>query len=260
MDRPIAIVEGGDDDGLYLCVTDTMVGDEAIELPMDSRFCLLPEMRPKTAQHVHIVGPSGCGKSTTAQELASAHPGKRIVVSADEGDDDNLSDIDGRIKADDEMHTIDIENLCDPDGTMVIFDDVEGVAPAVGKSLNIFKRALHERGRKFGISTVNVYHRGADGASTRSALGEMTHLCIFPKFANNANTKYMLSRYAGMPENLCDLLTNPLWGRRVMIAINDVPQYIVGEHAAAIINHSTLAALAKYHRVAEAKRISEAIA
>lgn len=256
--RPIAIVEGGPDNGKFLLISEDF-GDEAIEIPMDSRFALLPEFRDKTAQHIHIVGPSGCGKSSTAQELAANHPGKRIVISADEEEDDNLLDIDGRIKADEDMDKINIDDLKHPEGTMVIFDDIEGVPKQISKPLNVFKRALHERGRKHGISTVNIYHRGADGESTRSSLAEMTHLVIFPQFANNQNTRYLLNKYAGLPENFCELLHNPVWGRRIMIAINDVPQYIIGEHAAAIINHTTIAALAKYQRNIMAKKIAASV-
>ncbi len=259
-DRPIARVVGGKPDGnCFLVVSDDHKGVEALEIGMDSRFELIPECREKTAQHVHVVGPSGCGKSSTCQELVNNYPGKSIVVSADEEEDSNLSHVDGRIKADETLGELEIEELRSPNGTMVIFDDIEGVPKPVAKSLNILKRALHERGRKYGICTVNVYHRGADGESTRSSLGEMTHMVLFPQFANNQNTRYLLSKYAGLPENFCDLLSNPLWGRRVLIAINDVPQYVVGEHAAAILNHSTIEALAKHHRKAHAAKIADAL-
>jgi hypothetical protein len=257
--RPISIIRGGELDGTFLCISENMDGDEAIEIPEDSVFTFLPELRDKTAQHVHIVGPSGCGKSTACQEFVDHFPGKSIVVSADEEEDENLSNVDGRIKADDQMHLIDMDNLKDKNGTQIIFDDIEGVPKEISKSLNVFKRGLHERGRKFGICTINVYHRGADGANTRSALGEMTHLVIFPNFANNQNTKYLLEKYAGLPSNFCDLVKGPAWGRRVLIAVNDVPQFVIGEHAAAILNHTTIIALAKHHRAAEAKRIASAM-
>jgi len=258
-DRPIARVVGGHQGQCFLVVSDKHDGVEALEIGMDARFQLIPECRDKTAQHIHVVGPSGCGKSSTCQELVNNYPGKAIVVSADEEEDSNLADVDGRIKADETIGEIEIEELRNPEGTMVIFDDIEGVPKPVAKSLNIFKRALHERGRKYGICTVNVYHRGADGESTRSSLGEMTHMVLFPQFANNQNTKYLINKYAGLPENFCDLLSNPLWGRRVLIAINDVPQYVIGEHAAAILNHTTIEALAKHHRKARTEKIKRAL-
>lgn len=257
-DRPIALIRGGELDGQFLCV-DTFIGTEAIIIPEDSRFTFVPELREKTAQHVHIVGPSGCGKSSTCQEFADHFPGKRIVVSADEDEDPALKNVDGRIKADSKMDEIDVERLKTDNGLMVIFDDTEGVPKPIAKSLNTFKRALHERGRKYGICTINVYHRGADGENTRTSLGEMTHLVIFPHFANNQNTRYLLSKYAGLPDNFCELVKGPQWGRRVLIAINDVPQYVIGEHAAAIINHSTVQALAKHQRKKEAKKIADAM-
>ena len=258
-DRPIAKIIGGPDAGSFIVVSDRLDGAEAIEVGPEARLKLIPECRDKTAQHIHIVGPSGCGKSSTCQEFVDGFAGKSIVISADEEQDDNLANVDGRMKADDTMHEIDMEELKHPDGTMVIFDDIEGVPKPVAKSLNVFKRGLHERGRKFNICTINVYHRGADGENTKSALGEMTHLVIFPQFANNQNTRYLLAKYAGLPENFADLLSNPAWGRRVLIAINDVPQYIVGEHAAAILNHTTIMALAKHHKKAHSKMIAEAL-
>lgn len=257
-DRAIAIIDGGEEDGSYL-VVDEKPGTEAIILPDTSKFRLLYDQRKNTAQHIHIVGPSGCGKSTVSQEIVSEFPGKVIVVSADQDQDPALKDINARIKADEFMHEIDIDTLKKKDGVFVIFDDIEGVPKPVADSLNIFKRALHERGRKYGIRTINVYHRGADGQSTRSSLGEMTHLVIFPHFANNQNTRYLLSKYAGLPDNFCDLVKDPIWGRRVYIGVNDVPQFIIGERAAAIINHSTIQALSKYYRKEEAKRISASV-
>lgn len=257
-DRPIAVIEGGDLDGHYLVVYEKP-GTEAVIIPPESTFRFVPELRERTAQHVHIVGPSGCGKSTACQEFATNFPGKTIVVSADEEEDPALADIGVRVKADADMDKIDLETLRDDNGVMVIFDDIEGVEKPVERALNTFKRALHERGRKYGVCTLNVYHRGADGQNTRSSLGEMTHLVIFPRFANNQNTRYLLSRYAGLPENFCDLVSSPHWGRRVLIAINTVPQYIVGEHAAAIINHTTIEALSKHARRAEAKKIQAAM-
>lgn len=257
-DRVIAVINGGDLDGNVLCVSDKP-GTEAITIPMEASFKFVPELRDRIAQHVHIVGPSGCGKSTTCQDFVDNFPGKSIVVSADEDEDPALSNIGLRLKACEDMGKIDIEDLKCPDGLMVIFDDIEGVDRPIEKALNIFKRALHERGRKYNICTINVYHRGADGQNTRTSLSEMTHLVIFPRFCNNQNTKYLLTRYAGLPDNICDLLTGPQWGRRVLIGINTVPQYIVGEHAAAILNHTTILALAKHARKLRAKSIASAI-
>lgn len=248
-DRPVAICMDSDGETPdMLFVSENPSGDQAIKLDEELRFKLIPDVRKKVSQHVHIVGPAGSGKSSVGEEFASEFPGKVIVVSADEGEDPALMSVDGRLRADSDMQDINVEDLKSDNGVLIIFDDIEGVPKDVTKSLNVFKRALHERGRKFGVKTINIYHRGADGESTKSSLGEMTHLVVFPRFANNQNTRYMLSKYAQMPENLCDILNSPHWGRRVLIAVNDVPQYMIGDRAACIINHSTLNALSKYHK------------
>lgn len=257
-DRPVSLIRGGDLDGQFLCVSEDVVdGSEGIQIPPNSRFTFIPEIRNRVAQHIHIVGPSGVGKSTCAQELCDCFPGKRIVVSADEDDDPAIKNVDMRLKAEKDIQDIELDDLQHDKGVMVVFDDIEGVSKDVSKALNVFRRALHERGRKFGICTVNICHRGADGENTRSALGEMTHLVIFPHFSNNQNTRYLLEKYAGLPANFSDLVSGPQWGRRVMIAINDTPQYVIGEHAASIIEHSTLLALSKHSRKILAKRVAK---
>lgn len=249
--RPIAKIIG--DEGKYLYISENDEGCESILLKDNCKFKLMHDVRDKRAFHCHIVGPSGVGKSTVCQEFCDSFKkfGKSVVISADEEEDDNLKDINMRLKADDELGNVKIEKL---KNSLIVFDDIEGVPKEVEKSLNIFKRALHERGRKHEIKTLNVYHRGADGQNTKSSLSEMTHIVIFPKFANNQNTKYLLSKYGGLPENICDILKNDNWGRRVMIAINDCPQYMIGEKCASILDHSRIFSVCKYYKRLEEKK------
>lgn len=253
--RPIAVIRGGPSNGKYLVVSDREMvdGKTAIVLPQGV-FELIPETREKIAQHIHIVGPSGCGKSSVCEEIASNASDKVVVISADEDDDPNLKSVDMRLKASPELCELEVSKLRNG---LIIFDDVEGVPKDTQKALNVFKQALHERGRKFGLKTINVYHRAADGNNTKSSLNEMTHCVVFPRFCNK-NTRYMLKTYACVPENLCDLLKEkPCWGRRVLIAVNDTPCYMVGERCATIIDSTLLEAICKFKHKKQISKLKE---
>ena len=235
--HPIARVVGGERE-LFLCACrDETLGHPCITLPEGQSFRYLLETRPKVASHTLVVGPSGVGKSTVVSEMIDEFPGKRIVISADEGEDSALTNIDARLKADKEMETMPAEAFASERGAVFIFDDIEGRPTADQKSLTTFRRNLYTRGRKFNVSTVTVAHVGASGHSMKDNLSELTHLVLFPKHVTS-NTRYLLDRHCSLPRNLPELIRG--WGHSVKIAVNDTPQWIMGHNMACVLDHAEL--------------------
>lgn len=245
---PLAIYKGGvlaavDDDA-------ETAENQAIELPDGQEFQVLPEQREKVAQHIHIVAPSGCGKSTWAGNFAKEFQrdgGRVVCISADATDDPALP-VDTRLPISEDLASVNLEDLVDPDEPqklLLIFDDVEGVRGNLAKALAIFRKAAVERGRKLGISTLNIYHRGASGAATRDSLGEATGFVIFPKGGLSQNTVYMLKSYSGTPPEIIQLIRNrPGWGRSVFIS-NGHPAVAIGGRYAALLDPFLVSAVAK---------------
>lgn len=242
----------------YLCaVDDDAEGDQAIELPEGDAFQVLPETREALPQHIHVVGPSGSGKSTWAGNFArlfSREKGGRVaVISADAADDPALP-CDVRLQVCPELADVDLESIADPgQPLLLVFDDVEGIPKKEAKSLEQFRKAALERGRKLGISTINIYHRGASGGSTRDSLGEATGFVVFPRAGLTANTQYMLKNYAGVPGSLLSLLRKlPEWGRSVFVS-NSAPPVAIGGRRAALLDPFEIEAAEKQQRRAERK-------
>jgi len=245
-DRPIAKL--GED---YVVLRES--GAQALEAPDGKSFLVLPEVRERTASHIHCAGPSGCGKSTWANEFARLHReelgGKVLVVSADPEPDPALSEVDARIGIDPTLASLSMDELREVvDGAplLIVFDDVEGIDEPRTRALRAFVQAVKERGRKFGISSLSIYHRGAANKATAASLGEATGFLVFPGSVNN-NTRYMLQQYAGLPPEFLSTLRRAGWGRWVFI-FNGSPPFAIGEKKAALLDSSVLEAFARAER------------
>lgn len=263
-DRPIAVIvpsaDGQPEE--YIVLRDG--GSQAIEAPEGKRLMLLPELRDKTASHVHCAGPSGCGKSTWANEYARLHRehlgGRTLVVSADPEPDPALLDVDGRVGIDESLAELSMEELrqsAEGNPLLVIFDDVEGMDRTRTKALQAFVQAVKERGRKYGVSSLSIYHRGAANKATAASLAEATGFLVFPGSVNN-NTRYMLQQYAGLPPEFLSTIKRAGWGRWVFV-FNGSPPFAVGERKAAILDPVVLEAFAKAERRRLRREVEAAI-
>jgi len=228
-----------DDDSL---TEDEERGKQAVTLS-DGRFCFLPESRDRVAQHIHIAGPSGCGKSSWAGEFArkfrDERGGRVVVVSADEEDDPAIPEgqaCDLRLQLSEELGGVALEDVVEEEQPLLlIFDDVEGVAEPLQKALQTFRQAALERGRKYGVSTVNIFHRAAAGKATRDSLNEATAYVVFPRGGLTKNTRYALTEYGGQHPDMPNRLKRRHWGRTVVVT-NTCPQLAIGERAAALLD------------------------
>ena len=226
----------------------------------EASFAPMPEMRRDVAVHLHVVGASGSGKSTFANEYAKAFkrelstPDQEAVVcviSADSAEDPNMPDVDVRLAIDAGLGDYELEKFKQGEEArpvLIIMDDVEGLNPSLTKAFRTFEQAVVERGRKMGIHSISIYHRGAANKSTAVSLGEATGFVVFPG-SLTANTSYMLTKYAGLAPEIISLIRRGGWGRWLMV----VPgEYLLGEKKAAILDAAQLGALAK----AEKKRMN----
>lgn len=227
----------------------------AVTAPSGDSFVPLPELKQNVASHLHVSGPSGCGKSTFCNEYAKEFKrclgGPVYVISADGGDDPNLTTVDVRVPIDESLANVQLETLAggaDSPPALVIFDDVEGLDPVKAAALRTFEQAVKERGRKMGLHSISVYHRGAANKTTQASLGEATAFVVFPKKLST-NTTYMLKKYADIPDEVASLIRRGDWGRWLIVAPG---QYLLGERKCAVIDPAVVAAIAK----AEKKRIN----
>lgn len=230
-------------------------GDEAaLTCEDDDCFEPLPEMQPGVASHLHVAGPSGSGKSTFANMYAKAfkdvYGGKVFVISADGAPDPNLTNVDVRVPIDASLADMQLENL--PSPALVIFDDVEGLPKPKADALRVFEQAVKERGRKLGIHSISIYHRGAANKATQASLNEATGFVVFPQKISK-NVAYMLKRYADIPEEVTGLIRRGKWGRWLIVKPG---QYLLGEKKAAVLDSSAVGAIAH----AEKKRMNAAAA
>ena len=237
---------------------------QALTAPPGDSFVPLPELRPNVASHLHISGPSGCGKSSFANLMSKSfiecHAGPVIVISADGTPDPNFTNVTQRIPVDESLANVKLEALAggtpESPPALIVFDDVEGLAKPKAAALRVFEQAVKERGRKMGLHSLSIYHRGAANKSTQASLNEATGYVVFPK-KMSTNTAYMLKTYADIPDEVVSLIRSGDWGRCLII----IPgEYLLGEKKAAIIDPSVISAIAKAEKKRMNQRATKALA
>ena len=223
---PIAISDKG---VLVVEEEGSVDGDEgAVELvnPKDS-FAVLPELNPDIAMHWYICGPSGSGKSTAANKVAEQFRkitgGLVIVLSMDTDDDSSFPCADVRLGVEkaaeltleDLMGELD-EETGERQRTLVCFDDhLSGADKLTTIAVLALQRAVVERGRKFGVSSLSTSHRAAQSSATKAVLNGMSHFVLFPVHGAGRSFKYVLEQYCSVPSEIVSLIRrDPAgWGR-----------------------------------------------
>ena len=256
---PIAHLES-DPAQVVLVLPSGEEGAQSLAPPKGDKFSPVPELRHAVASHLHVSGPSGSGKSSFANLYAKnfrAYTGGRvIVISADAEPDPNLSAVDARVGLDESLAELPLEHVAAPPDpttgrrrpTLLIFDDVEGLPKVKASALRVFTQGVKERGRKMGIHSLSIYHKGAGNATTRDSLSEATSFVVFPHRLNS-NAEYMLNRYAGIPSEVSSLIRRGNWGHWLIVTPG---QCILGELKAAVIDPAVLSSIAR----AEKKRLT----
>ena len=264
---PIAHLDS-DPTQIVLVLPSGVEGSQSLSAPDGDKFSPIPELKPNVASHLHVSGPSGSGKSSFADLYANNfkryHPGGRVVViSADTDPDPNLTHVDARVGVDESIAEIPLEQIASPPDaegrrrpTLVILDDVEGLPKPKAVALRVFTQGIKERGRKLGLHSLSIYHKGASNLTTRDSLSEATSFVVFPHRLNS-NAEYMLKKYAGIPPEVCSLIRRGSWGHWLIVTPG---QCLLGEKKAAVVDPAILSSIARAEKVRLTKAATQAVA
>lgn len=186
---------------------------------------------------LYVSGLSGSGKSHFISQFLKYNKVKKegagVFLFSPVKDDKAMSSIRNLIHLDlDELEAemkgkeFEIEDI--PEGSIVIFDDIESYAKGVAKKYMSFRDILLERGRHRDISTICVSHNAMNGHSTKASIREAQYWCLFPKF-NARDTKMILKTYGGFEKPEIDEIM-ALKTRWCFIR-KSIPKYAVAEHS-----------------------------
>jgi hypothetical protein len=181
-------------------------------------------------------GNSGSGKSTAiAQFLKDNKPktkGAGIFLFSPIQDDKALSTIKNLIHIDlreleDELgRPFEVEDI--PNGSVVIFDDIESYPKPINKEYEQLRDIIAERGRHNNISLISVSHNATNGTKTKVQIRECNYWILFPKH-NMRDTKNILKVYGGLDQKDIEKIIN--MDTRSILYKKTVPRYAVGQHA-----------------------------
>lgn len=132
----------------------------------------------------------------------------------------NLDEVEGELKRDMEVEDI-------PEGSVVIFDDVESFPKYIAKKYMELRDIIAERGRHRKISLMSVSHNATNGNATKVQIRESQYWVLFPKF-NARDTRNLLKVYGGLDKAEIDRLMN--LNTRWLLYRKSVPKYAVGQH------------------------------
>ena len=192
---------------------------------MRFRGCTLlpvPTQRPHQVDNILVGGSNGKGKSKWASEYMKAfvkiYPDSHIFLFSAKPKEkefwykdllDHITQIDLSLES-----LIDIADSKDEDGTtvapyrhfivdggksLVVFDDVEGLAPKIEKALTIIASSIYKTGRSSSIFSLTIRHRVNDGLKTKDLMIESNKVVLFHTFSGlpRTNVERVLEEYKG---------------------------------------------------------------
>jgi predicted AAA+ superfamily ATPase len=200
----------------------------------------LPRVEDNQRQMVYVTGPSGSGKSVwTSQYIKMYHalfPKNNIIIISKKNEDpayDQYSyvtrlDIDDSLLEGPPLKSEDFAN------SLIIFDDIENITPALLKSeVYRIKDDIIETGRSSNIYVVICAHLAMNGRETRKDLNETDTFVIFPQNSSHYHLKSLLVKYAGLDTpDIAHILKAPT--RWVMIYRHG-PRHIITENEAFLV-------------------------
>jgi len=262
--RPIAVVKEGDMAVGVLKISEESNGDQLIELPPMLKFSVCPETRESLVDNIFVTGGAGSGKSTWCGdycklfiEMFKPKPEYITIISADDFEDPAYNFPHRHIKVDDEfaLDPPTLDDFTNPNSrSVVIFDDIEGIIDKKReKALYGLLESCLTMGRKRGINTIQISHRGADSKKTKMILTELNAVVWFPKIGNSRNLTYMLTKHIGIPEGMREALKADGWGRWVCLKTS-APQILISECRATMYDHDEVEKAIKKRTILDRKR------
>ena len=115
-----------------------------------------------------------------------------------------------------------------PEGSVVIFDDIESYPKPEAKRYMQLRDIIAERGRHRKISLISVSHNATNGHATKVQIRESQYWVLFPKF-NARDTRNLLKIYGGLDKSEIDKIMN--MNTRWLLYRKAVPKYAIGQHS-----------------------------
>ena len=205
------------------------------ELDYGSNSELFPIIEDESYR-MYVSGLSGSGKSHfIAQFLKMNKPkgeGAGIFLFSPIENDKAMASIKNLIHLSlDEVEAelereLTIEDI--PEGSIVIFDDVESFPKAIAKKYLELRDIIAERGRHRKVSLITVSHNAMAGNATKVSIRESQYWVLFPKF-NARDTKTILKIYGGLDAKDTARVTS--MNSRWVLYRKAIPKYAVGQNS-----------------------------
>jgi len=184
---------------------------------------------------IFVSGLSGSGKSFFISEFIKHNPVKKgagVFLFSPVEDDKAMEKIKKliRVNLDEVEKELKKEFTIDdvPEGSVVIFDDVESFPKKTAKRYLELRDIFLERGRHRSVSTITVSHNATNGNTTKASIRESQYWVLFPKH-NARDTRNILKTYGGLEKHqideICDMKT------RWCFYHKSIPRYAVGQHS-----------------------------
>lgn len=236
-------MEGSEDDPVF----------EGLAAPKDTQFMPLPETRNGMRDVVYVTGASGTGKTTFVRECLDnfittfatcekrgkdktnqEYLPKIIIVCPENPERDpafkDIPEYSWLTPGNLLKESISLDDLEDPNHTIVIFDDVEGLTDIKEvAALAKFSQMVLERGRKRHIYCYFISHTAANGRATKVILNEQNAIWFPSESSSQANLIYCLEKNMGIPGALFSAIKKNAkdFGRWIMIKTDSQPRYVI---------------------------------
>lgn len=141
-----------------------------------------------------MFGPSGSGKSYYASMLIESYKklydGEVYLVSGTD-DDPTFDSI--------EMNIVEDPLTIDPQDSLVVLDDIEGI-----KEFRDVQKVLLNRGRHTNTGVISTNHMLLEGNTTKPIIQESPMITIYCQSGQNYQIRTFLERYVGLGKKLID--------------------------------------------------------
>jgi hypothetical protein len=212
--KPIALIEGGDNDGKIICIDENCKnGYESIKLVPESKLKILMDYKDRKVYFVG--GPAGSGKTffcaALIRDYLKMFPDCEFYfVSRTLGKDDPaLKDLKiNQIRLDQALldNPINIEKEIGK-RSIFFFDDCNTITDdKLKKYVEKLMADIMEVGRRLNINIIITQHLlcGNEKKVSRSIMNELNYMTFFPRSGSSQAISYCLKTYFGLTKKQID--------------------------------------------------------